>query len=135
MRLLTIISGIIVLLFCTFLFGLSIMIIFKPKIAEQFLSSFASSARAHFIEQFGRLAVGVAVVVFSPWMWYSDLLNIFGWLLIITSIGLLLIPWQWHNKFGELVIPLAIRFKNFFAFGAFVLGVLILYCFSRFLIS
>ena len=111
------------------------MIIVKPKRGEQFLNSYASSSRAHFIEQFGRLAVGIAIVVFSPLMWYSDFINIFGWLLIITSVGLLIIPWKWHKKYGDLVIPLTIRFKNFFAFGAFVLGGIILYCFSRFLIA
>ena len=131
MQILELFSGIIVLTFCVFLIGLGIVIIVDPQRAERFLSSYASSARAHYTEQAARLTVGAAMVIFSPSMWYSDLLNLFGWILIITSIGLLLIPWQWHHKFGEWAIPLTLRYMKFYALGAFVLGIFFVYALSR----
>lgn len=135
MQILEVLSGIIILAFCVFLIGLGIVIIVDPQRAERFLKSYASSARAHYTEQVARLTVGGAMVIFSPSMWYSDLLNLFGWILIITSIGLLLIPWQWHHKFGEWAIPLTLRYMKFYALGAFVLGIFFVYALSRVLFS
>lgn len=64
MSIVKILSGVVILFFCLFLIGLAIMIVFKPQRAERFLSSYASSARAHFTEQIGRLVVGTAFVFF-----------------------------------------------------------------------
>ena len=68
-------------------------------------------------------------------MWYPDLFKVFGWLIIVTSVGLLLIPWQWHHKFGKWAIPLAIRHLKLYALGASALGTLILYGVSRAVLS
>jgi hypothetical protein len=134
MLIVKILSGVVIFSFCLFLIGLAIMIVFKPQRAERFLSSYASSARAHFTEQIGRLVVGTALVIFSPSMWYSNILYIFGWILVITAIGLMITPWQWHHKFGEYVIPLTIRFMKFYAVGALLLGIFVLYSLSRILV-
>jgi len=135
MLIIKLLSGIVILAFCIFLIGLAIIIVIKPQRAEHFLSSYASSARAHYTEQAARLAVGAAFVTLAPSMWYSNLLNIFGWILVVTTIGLLLIPWQWHHKFGKWAIPLTLRYMKFYALGAFLLGAFILYSFSRILVS
>ena len=135
MQIINLLSGVVIFSSCVFLIGLAIVIVTKPQRAEQFLSSYASSARAHYTEQIARLIVGIAIVIFAPSMWYSNLFNIFGWILIVTTIGLLLIPWQWHHKFGEWAIPLTLRYMKFYALGAFLLGVLILYSLSRVLVS
>jgi len=134
MQIISILAGVAVLLFCIFLIGLAVMIVIKPRHAEQFISSFASSARAHYIEQVARLIVGTAMVVLAPSMWYSNLFNFFGWILIVTTIGLLLIPWTWHHKLGERVIPLTLRYMKIYALGAFVLGTFILHGLSRVLL-
>ena len=135
MQIINLLSGVVILFFCIFLIGLAIVIVIKPQRAEQFLSSYASSASAHYTEQIARLIVGVAFVVLAPYMSYSNLFNLFGWILIVTTIGLLLIPWQWHHKFGEWAIPLTLRYMKFYALGAFILGVLIIYSLSRVLVS
>ena len=124
-------SGIVVFLFCLFLFGLGITIIFRPKSAEKFLMSYASSAHAHYIEQILRMIVGTAMVIIAPAMWFSSIFNFFGWIIIITTIGLLLIPWQWHHKFGKWAIPLVIRYMKLYSLGALGLGAFIIYCLSR----
>ena len=128
-------SVIVVLSFCVFLIGLAGLIVIKPRRAEVFLNSYASSARTHYTEQVARMLVGIAVVVLAPSMWYSELINLFGWILIVTTTGLLLIPWKWHHRYGEWAIPLALRHIRLFSFGSFVLGLLILYCLSRVLVT
>ncbi len=124
-------SGIVVVGFGLYLTGLAVVIALKPLLAERFLKSFASSARAHYTEQAVRLIVGVAIVIFAPSMWYTDLFKVFGWLIIVTAVGLLLIPWHWHHKVGTWAIPLAIRHLKLLAIGASALGTLILYGVSR----
>lgn len=124
-------SGIVVVGFGLYLIGLAVVIALKPLLAERFIKSFATSARAHYTEQAARLTVGAGLVIFAPSMWYPNLFEGFGWLIIITTVGLLLVPWQWHNKFGRWAIPLAIRHLKSYALGASALGAFILYAVSR----
>lgn len=127
-------SGLVVAGFSVFLIGLAVVIVTNPPLAERFLGFFASSARAHYTEQGLRLLAGAAIVVFANSMWYSQLFELFGWLVAITAIGLILMPWRWHQKFGNLVRPMLMRNIRLFALGAFALGGFILYCASRVLI-
>ena len=122
-----ILSGIIVVSIGVFLIGLSAVVAVKPMLAQRFLKSFASSSRAHYTEQALRFTAGAAIVVFAPSMFFSYFFKFFGWLIVVTTVGLLLIPWQWHHKFGEWAIPLAIRHLNLYGIGTFVLGSFILY--------
>ena len=128
-------SGIVVVAFGLCLIALAAMIVIKPLLANRFLKHFASSPLAHYSEQTSRLIAGVAIVVFSPSMWYPDPFKYFGWLIITTAVGLFLIPWKWHHRFSKWAIPLAIRHLRLYALGAFALGTLILYCASRAIFS
>lgn len=131
----SLLSGIVVVGFCLFLIGLAVVIATTPSLAERFLRSFASSARAHYTEQGLRVLVGAALVNFASSMWYPELFRLFGWLIVVTSVGLLLIPWRWHHKLGTWVMPLVIRHMRLFALGASALGAFILYGVSRAVIS
>ena len=128
-------SGIVVFGFCLFLIGLAVVIVTNPQLAERFLRSFASSARAHYTEQALRLLVGAAIINFASSMWYPQVFTLFGWLVVVSTIALLLTPWQWHQRLGTWVIPLTIRYMRLFALGAFALGALVLYGVSRIVVS
>jgi hypothetical protein len=123
----TLISGVVIVGFCLFLIGLAVVIATSPSLAERFLSSFASSAPAHYTEQGLRLLVGAAIVNFASTMRYPELFKLFGWLILVTTAGLLLIPWQWHHKFATRVMPPVIGHMRLFALGAFALAAFILY--------
>lgn len=107
------------------LVGLAAAIVFAPQQATRLLNGFASSARAHFAEQFVRIAAGAGMVFYAAEMRYPKLFGIFGWVLIATSAGLLLLPWTWHKQFAEMVIPVAIRFKGVLAVCSLVFGVFV----------
>lgn len=62
--------------------------------------SCASSARAHYVEQLLRLLIGTSLVVFSPAMWQGNVFWLVGWAIVVSSVALLLIPWQWHHQLG-----------------------------------
>jgi hypothetical protein len=122
-----VLSGLVVAGFGLFLVGLAILITARPSRAEKFFRAFASSALTHYTEQAVRLIVGAAVVIRSESMRYPELFNVFGWLVIVSTAALLVIPWRWHNKFATLVMPPVFRRMKLFAFGAFALGAFVLY--------
>lgn len=119
-------AAIVVVVFGFFLIGLACVAFAKPVVAERFFMSFASSARAHYTEQAFRLLIGASIVVLSPVMWQANLFRIAGWLIVISTLGLLLTPWRWHHRFGQQVLPLLARHLRLYAVGLIVFGVLLL---------
>ena len=135
MEVVRILSGVVVVGFGLFLIGLAALIIATPSHAERFLRGFASSALTHYAEQGARLVVGAAAVTFASSMRYPEVFKLFGWLIIVSTTALLLMPWQWHNKFGKVVMPPVFRRMRIFALGALALGALILYSVSGAVVS
>ena len=123
----TVLAEVVVVGAGLWLVGLALFIVVRPAIAERFLMKFASSARAHYLEQALRLLAGSAIVIAAERMKFPGAFAIFGWVLVATALGLLIVPWKWHNRFGSWAIPFAIRNIKLYALGAFSLGCLILY--------
>lgn len=122
------VSGIIVVAVGVGLIGFAGMIFVKPLSAERFITSFASSARAHYTEQAVRLVAGTAMVIFSGRMQYPDIFEVFGWIITITSVGLFLIPWRLHHTFGKWAVPLVIGHLRLYGVAAGILGAVIIFC-------
>jgi len=99
----------------------------KPARAERFLMAFASSARTHFVEQFFRILIGAALVVVSSTMWQPKMFWVFGWAIVASSTVLICVPWRWHDRLGERIRPVLVRYLKLYAVGALALGVLLLY--------
>jgi hypothetical protein len=99
----------------------------RPAIAERFLAAFASSARMHYAEQVFRLLIGAALVVRSPTMWQPTTFRLVGWAIVVSSAVLLCVPWQWHHRLGERMLPLLVRHLRLYAVGSFAFGALLLY--------
>lgn len=127
----SIFAGALVGMFGIFLFGLAVLCAFLPAKAGRFLDLFASTQPAHFIEQFLRLLIGTALIFFSSQMWFSNLFYYFGWIIVITAVALLVIPWRLHQRFSLLTIPQVKRHLKLFAFGSFALATFLFYGLSR----
>ena len=125
------VSGVVVVGFGLFLIGLSALTVTMAPRAERFLRGFASSALTHYTEQGLRLAVGASIVTFAGSMRYPALFHLFGWLILVSTAALLVIPWRWHNTFATVVMPPVFRHLRVFALGAFALGAFVLYSASR----
>jgi hypothetical protein len=121
------IAATVIVTFSFFLMGLSVIVFAKPALAEGFFRTFASSALAHYVEQAFRLLIGVSLVLLSPSMWQPSLFLFLGWAIVVSSIVLILIPWQWHHRFGKGVIPMVVRHMRLFAVGLVAFGALLLY--------
>ena len=121
------VAAIVIVAFGLVLIAFTGVVFTKPAIAERFLMHFASSARTHYVEQVLRLLIGAALVVRSPAMWQSTIFWLVGWAIVVSSAALICTPWRWHDRLGERVRPLLVRYLKLYAVGAFALGVLLLY--------
>jgi hypothetical protein len=123
----SVIAAIVVVTFAVLLIGFTGVAFMQPALAQRFLMLFASSARAHYVEQVCRLLVGAALVVAAPTMWQSKAFGLVGWAIAVSSVTLMCLPWQWHHRFGERVRPILLRHLRLYAAGAFALGALLIY--------
>lgn len=122
-----IVAQAILLAFALFLLGATAVTFSKPAIIERFFMTLANSASAHYTEQAVRLLVGIALVVASPRMWQAKLFWFAGWMIIVSSIALIVTPWRWHSRFGEKIRPAMIKHMKAYAVGVFGFGIFLLY--------
>jgi hypothetical protein len=47
--------------------------------------------------------------------------------IVVSSLVLILTPWQWHHRFGEKVRPIVIHRMKLFAIGLLAFGVFLVY--------
>src|SRR5580704_19081220 len=109
-----------------FLISLAGVVFAKPAVDERFFMSFASSARAHYTEQVARVLIGASLILRSAAMWQPKVFWLIGCAIVLSSLVLILAPWQWHHRFGERVRPILIRRMKLFAIGISAFGVLLL---------
>jgi hypothetical protein len=64
----------------------------------------------HYAELLVRLLVGSSLLLVARESAYSSVLSAFGWLLIITTALMALIPWRVHHRFTQSAVPKALRF-------------------------
>jgi hypothetical protein len=121
------VAAVVVVGFGLFLIVFTCVAFAKPAIAERFLMRFASSARTHYVEQILRLLIGAALVVLSPAMWQPTMFWLVGWAVVVSSTALMCVPWQWHHRFGERMLPIVVRHLRLYAVGSLAFGALLLY--------
>lgn len=97
-----------------------------PQHASRFLLGFAGSPSKHYAELTLRLLVGGAFVIVAPGASFPGMFSVFGWLLLATTAGLLLIPWRWHHRFAQRAVPGALRFLPLVGASSVALGGLML---------
>lgn len=117
----------LILLFALFLISLSVIMTAHPRWGRKFLESFASSAKAHYTEMAIRLVFGASLILHESYNHYGYFMNLLGWVVVITTIGLLVFPWKWHHKFAGKVIPPVIRFMKFYALMLLVFGIMLIW--------
>jgi hypothetical protein len=109
-----------------YLLGLGVSALAAPARTRAFFGAFAASARAHYVEQAARLAVGAALQVHSPRMPFPAVFNAAGWLLVGTTLALLAMPWHWHRRFANRVVPPMLRYLGLVGIVSALMGVALL---------
>jgi len=121
------VASVVIVAFGIFLIAFTGVTFAKPALAERFWRAFASSPQTHYTEQVIRLLVGAALVVLSSAMWQPGLFWLIGWGVVISSTALMCIPWQWHQRFAQRLVPTVVRHLRLCALGPLAFGALLIY--------
>lgn len=109
-----------------FLTSLGVAALLTPARASRFLLGFAATPVKHFTELALRFLCGAAFIAAAGRTNFASLFSAFGWILVVTTLGLSIVPWQWHRRFAAEAVPRALRFLPLIGIAAAGAGVLIL---------
>lgn len=126
MSLIEVLALAIVVLAGLYLLALGAASLAVPVQASRFLLGFASTQAVHFAELLLRIVVGAALVLAAPRLFLPSAFDVFGWILIVTTVCLLLVPWRWHRRFAQHVVPTAVRYIKPVGVASLALGGVIL---------
>ncbi len=84
---------------------LGLIALLKPALALQFLQAFATTAAKHRLELCVRMLLGAAFLLQAERQLWPQLFQLAGWLLLGSSTVMLLLPWQWHQRFARHTVP------------------------------
>jgi len=100
------------------LMTVGVLMAFRPRyclhlFAKMSASLTAANWRVQLIEQGLRVLVGTAMIVRAPLSKLPVVLEVAGWLLVATSILIVVLPIRWHGKYGafwvQRITPPAVR--------------------------
>lgn len=97
----------------------------RPETARRFLGGFARTPRAHFLELGVRVVAGAALVRSARVMAFTGSIELFGWVLIATSLGLAVVPWRFHQRFAAWAVPQATQQMSLIGLGSLVGGLVL----------
>ena len=118
-------ARVVLVLFACYLLMLALAIWFKPNLAKRFLGGLVHSAGAHYLEVLLRLVVGLALLQAVPQLLFTPFLQGLGWVLLLTTLVLLVLPWRWHQRFAQWSVPMALPYLGWIALASFAGGLLI----------
>jgi uncharacterized protein YjeT (DUF2065 family) len=124
---LELIAAVVVFFAGLFLASLGAVALAMPALARRFLLGFATTPGLHFLELALRLFVGTAFVFAAPGMRYSLAFSVFGWIVVLTTLVLVLIPWRWHRRIAQQSVPPLLRLLPLFGLASLGLGSLVLF--------
>ncbi len=110
-----------------YLVCLGVVALARPAAASRFLLAHASSGPLHYLELGLRIAAGAAFLRHAPAMAWPALFTAFGWVLVVTSVLVMLVPWQWHQRFAQRSVTQALRYLGLIGLASLLLGGLVLF--------
>ena len=118
----------IVIMFGVFILFVGFLMLFAPKKARATLRKAGSTNFINYSEITIRLIPAVALILYSDFSKFPEAYKIFGWIMLITSLILYLLPRKIHHKFcmksADILKPIYFQFISPFAF---LFGGLIIY--------
>lgn len=113
----------VILLVAGYFFALGFIALIKPSLAARFLLGFAQNIVVHYCELLLRLIVGFALLHQSATMRFTNVIELFAWILIFSTMALFLLPWRWHRQFAQKVVPYANRYLSVIGVISLALGI------------
>ncbi len=116
----------VVLLISLYFLVLGATSLIVPDRACGFLLGFVRSAPIHYAELMLRFIAGIALIRHAPHMSASGVFSLLGWMLLVTTICLLVVPWRWHQRFAQQFVPRVTRYIRLIGLTSLIMGSLIL---------
>jgi uncharacterized protein YjeT (DUF2065 family) len=127
----SLLAGLVVLLAGLYLVGFGLSAVLVPARTSAYLHGFASSLRLHLLELSVRLVVGVAFIAYASRMSLGGTFHVFGVILVVTTVGLALLPWRWHQRIARASVPAAARFLPLLGMIAVAAGAFVVWALAR----
>lgn len=106
---------------------LGVVALLYPRNARSFLLGFADSSLKHYLELVVRMLVGGSLLLVAQSSPYAIALAAFGWILVISTAFLAVMPWRLHQRFARSAVPQALRFLPLIGVSSLALGVALLW--------
>lgn len=94
----------------------------RPKSARAFLLGFADTSLKHYAELAVRLIVGGAMLLVARDSAYPIALATFGWILVVSTAFMALMPWRLHRRFSQSAVPRALRYLPWIGVSSLIMG-------------
>lgn len=112
----------VVMLAGCYLVALGAVALLAPAAAARFLLGFVGSAFLHYLELVVRFIIGAAFLAHAPQMMFPAVFSAVGWMLLITTGCLCLVPWRMHHRFAQRAIPHAVRHLPWVGLASLMFG-------------
>ena len=94
----------------------------RPQSARAFLLGFADTSLKHYAELVARLIVGGAMLLVARDSAYPTALAAFGWILVISTAFMALMPWRLHHRFAQSAVPRVLRYLPLIGVSSLTMG-------------
>jgi hypothetical protein len=94
----------------------------RPTKARAFLLGFADTSLKHYVELAIRLIVGGAMLLVARDSTYPTALAVFGWILVVSTAFMALMPWRLHHRFAQSAVPRALRYLPLIGVSSLIMG-------------
>ena len=122
----TVVGIAVVVTAALYLLALGSGALIRPELTKRFLGGFATTRRIHFTELALRVVTGAAFVSSAPRMAFGPAIALFGWMLVVTSLALAIVPWRLHKRFAAWAVPQATQRMPLIGIASIVGGGVIL---------
>jgi uncharacterized protein YjeT (DUF2065 family) len=120
------VAKIVVAISGAYLVVLGAVALAAPAVARRFLGAFASTPAAHFTEIIVRMTVGAAFVTSASRLPMGAVFSIAGWILIVSTAVLLVVPWRRHRQFAAASVEKASRHITLIGIASCAMGALVI---------
>lgn len=117
-----ILARIAVLAAAGYLLVLGGLALIRPARASRFLLGFAASLRVHVAELLVRLVLGRACLAVAADTRTPFAFQVAGGLLVVTTVGLALVPWRCHRAFAARNVPAALQHLKLIGVASLAMG-------------
>lgn len=118
----------VVILFGIFIIFMGFIMLIRPKKARATLRKAGSTDFINYAEITIRLIPAIALILYADFSKFPEVFKIFGWIMLITSLVLYVVPRKIHYSFSmrsaDMLKPIYFQLLSPFAF---IFGGLIIY--------